>query len=85
MYWIRYVPYVCSDVVEFGDESMFNDVNGNFRGDDHKNIREQNPQVVWGEKWKYFLQFMHMLNNPSLDSVYILSTYQVLRYNLYLL
>lgn len=43
---IRFVPYICSDVVEFGDESMFNDVNSNFRGDDHEDIREQHPQVV---------------------------------------
>lgn len=43
---IRFGPYICSDVVELGDESVFNDVNSNFRGDDHKDIREQHPQVV---------------------------------------
>ncbi len=47
---IRFVPYFCCDVVEFGDESMFNDVNGNFRGDDHEDIRDQHPQVVYREK-----------------------------------
>lgn len=46
---IRFGPYICSDVVEFGDESMFNDVNGNLRQDDHQDIGEQHPQVVWGE------------------------------------
>lgn len=48
---VRFAPYICSDVIEFGDESMLNDVNSNFRGDDHKDIREQHPQVVWGEEW----------------------------------
>lgn len=43
---IRFSSYICSDVVELGDESMFNNVNSNFRGEDHKDIREQNPKVV---------------------------------------
>ncbi len=47
---ISFVPYVRCDVVKFGDECMFDDVNGNFRGDDHENIRDQNPQVVCREK-----------------------------------
>lgn len=46
---IRFGPYICRDVVEFGDESMFNDVNSNFRDDDHKDIRQQHPHVVWGK------------------------------------
>lgn len=54
--------YVCRDVIEFGDESVFNDVNSNFRDDDHKDIRQQHPQVVWGGRGggtKYFLLHSH--------------------------
>lgn len=43
---IRFSSYICSDVVELSDECMLNDVNSNFRGEDHKDIREQHPQVV---------------------------------------
>lgn len=42
--------YICRDVIEFGDESMFNDINSNLRDDDHEDIRQQHPQVVWGRK-----------------------------------
>ena len=44
--------YICSDVIELGDESMFNDVNSNFWGDDHEDIGEQHPKMVWREKKK---------------------------------
>lgn len=81
---IRFGPYICSDVVEFGDESMFNDVNGNLRQDDHQDIGEQHPQVVWGENgtrnfvicreshaWNIFFLRVHMLIKSSLDTVFI--------------
>lgn len=38
--------YICSDVIELGDEGMFDDVNSNFWGDDHEDIREQHPKMV---------------------------------------
>lgn len=43
-------PYFCSDVVEFGDEGVLDDVHGDFGGDDHEDVGEQHPQVVWGKK-----------------------------------
>lgn len=42
--------YICRNVIEFGDEGMFNDVNSNFRDDDHNDIGDQRPHVVWGKK-----------------------------------
>lgn len=42
--------YVCGDVIKLCDEGVFNDVHNNFRDDDHKNIRYQHQQVVWGTK-----------------------------------
>lgn len=42
--------YICSDVVEFGDECMFDDVHSNLRDDHHEDIMEHYPQMIWGEK-----------------------------------
>lgn len=91
---IRFGPYICSDVVEFGDESMFNDVNGNLRQDDHQDIGEQHPQVVWGENgtrnfvicreshaWNIFFGRVLMLIKSSLDTVFILPNTPDSRYN----
>lgn len=47
---IQLSPYFCSDVVEFGDEGVLDDVHGDFGGDDHEDVGEQHPQVVWGKK-----------------------------------
>lgn len=44
--------YICRDVVEFGDEGMFNNVHSDFRDDDHDNIRKQPPHVVCIKKKK---------------------------------
>lgn len=38
--------YICRDVVEFGDEGMFDNIHSNFRDDNHDNIRKQPPHVV---------------------------------------
>jgi len=35
----RFETYICRDVIEFCDEGMFNDVNCNFRCDDHEDVR----------------------------------------------
>lgn len=48
----RFCSYICSDVIEFCDKGMFDDINCNFRGDNHKNVREQHPQVIWEGKKK---------------------------------
>lgn len=49
-----------SDVVEFGDKSVFYDVNDNFRGNDHEDIREHDPEVVCRKKqqckFKFFIR-----------------------------
>lgn len=38
--------YICRDVVEFGNEGMFDNIHSDFRDDDHDNIRKQTPHVV---------------------------------------
>lgn len=42
--------YICRNVIEFGDEGMFNNIHCDFRDDDHDNIRKQPPNVVCSEK-----------------------------------
>lgn len=43
-------PYICRDVIEFGDEGMLDNIHSDFRDDDHDNIRKQPPHVVWRKK-----------------------------------
>lgn len=81
----RFCSYICSDVIEFCDKGMFDDINCNFRGDNHKNVREQHPQVIWeGEKkvnyfsqnfWKdqIILQYLYMYVSPCFGRVLFFS------------
>lgn len=44
--------YICRNVVEFGDEGMFDNIHSDFRDYDHDNIRKQPPHVVCSQKTK---------------------------------
>lgn len=44
------VTHISGDFVEFGDEGVLNDVNDDFGDDDHNDVRQQRPHVVWGRE-----------------------------------
>lgn len=38
--------HISTDVIEFGDESVLDNIHGNLWGDHHDYVRKQHPQVV---------------------------------------
>lgn len=41
-----YSSYIGCDVIEFSDEGVLDDVNGDLGGDHHEDIRQQHPEVI---------------------------------------
>lgn len=47
---VSFSTHVCGDFVEFGDEGVLNDVHDDFGDDDHDDVGQQRPHVVWRDE-----------------------------------